>query len=67
MLLDPQMGGTAEVTKMINKEVINKCHRSHSAPVPKLALDMGVSVRNNFPCGWELDLTLGCEARTGKN
>lgn len=61
------MGGTGEVTKMINKEVINKCHRSNSALVPKLVLDTEVSVMNDSPCVWELELTLGCKARIGKN
>lgn len=41
------MGGTGEVTKMINKEVINKCRGSNSAPVPKFVLDTEVSVMND--------------------
>lgn len=49
VLLHPQRGGTGEVTKMINKEVINECYRSNSTPVPKFVLDTEVSVVNNSP------------------
>lgn len=54
------------MTKMINKEVINKRQGSNSAAVPKFVLDMEVSVMSSSPCGWELDSTLGCKARIGK-
>ncbi|XP_064012088.1 uncharacterized protein LOC135182167 [Pogoniulus pusillus] len=61
VLLDPQKGGAGEVTKMINKEVINNCHGSNSAPVPKFLLDTEPSSAH-YPCGTKgRDTCIACK------